>query len=814
MQSRVAVLSLSLLVGTTAVSSVFAQQTTGTPGAPGATTTIDGKQIPQPPPEFGGVINEKASDSKAWWAPRVVPPKGAPNVLLIMTDDQGFGAPSTFGGVIPTPAMDRIAKAGLRYTNFHSTSLCSPTRAALITGRNHHSVGSGVVGEIATGFPGYDSIIPIDKGTIGTILKANGYATSWFGKDHNTPSYQSSQAGPFEQWPNGMGFEYFYGFVGGDASQWQPNLFRNTTAIYPFLNNPGWNMQTAMADEAIGYIKQLKEIAPGKPWLVYYVPGATHSPHHPTPEWIKKIGDMHLFDEGWNKLRETIFANQKRLGIMPEDARLTPWPKELPQWDSLSREQKRLFIKQADVYGAYLAYADHEIGRVIQAVEDLGELDNTLIIYIGGDNGASAEGMLDGTPNEFTTFNGVAVPVKDQFLWYPFWGSERTFPHYAAPWAWAMDTPFKWVKQVPSHFGGTAQGVAMSWPGHINDVGGVRRQFHHVIDVVPTILEAAGIPAPDTINGIKQNPIEGVSMAYTWDKANTNATTRHTTQYFEMLGNRAIFHDGWVAATTPATLPWELSTKTPPDVITGYNWELYNVNEDPTQFNDLAARMPEKVKELQELFYAEAKKYNVLPLDNSTLARWNTPRPSLTAGRTEFTYSGELTGVPGSAAPDIKNKSYTITAEVEIPKGGAEGMIVTEGGRFGGYGLFLSKGVADIRRGKVVFLYNLLDLKRTLWEGPELKAGKHTIVFDFKSDGSGLGKGGTGVLSVDGKEVARNSMEHTIPVTFPEDETFDVGQDTRTGVALVKYRYDPPFKFTGKINKLTFKLEPERQAKR
>ena len=813
MQSRVAVLSLSLLVGTTAVSSVFAQQTTGTPGAPGATTTIDGKQIPQPPPEFGGVINEKASDSKAWWAPRVVPPKGAPNVLLIMTDDQGFGAPSTFGGVIPTPAMDRIAKAGLRYTNFHSTSLCSPTRAALITGRNHHSVGSGVVGEIATGFPGYDSIIPIDKGTIGTILKANGYATSWFGKDHNTPSYQSSQAGPFEQWPNGMGFEYFYGFVGGDASQWQPNLFRNTTAIYPFLNNPGWNMQTAMADEAIGYIKQLKEIAPGKPWLVYYVPGATHSPHHPTPEWIKKIGDMHLFDEGWNKLRETIFANQKRLGIMPENARLTPWPKELPQWDSLSREQKRLFIKQADVYGAYLAYADHEIGRVIQAVEDLGELDNTLIIYIGGDNGASAEGMLDGTPNEFTTFNGVAVPVKDQFLWYPFWGSERTFPHYAAPWAWAMDTPFKWVKQVPSHFGGTAQGVAMSWPGHINDVGGVRRQFHHVIDVVPTILEAAGIPAPDTINGIKQNPIEGVSMAYTWDKANANATTRHTTQYFEMLGNRAIFHDGWVAATTPATLPWELSTKTPPDVITGYNWELYNVNEDPTQFNDLAARMPEKVKELQELFYAEAKKYNVLPLDNSTLARWNTPRPSLTAGRTEFTYSGELTGVPGSAAPDIKNKSYTITAEVEIPKGGAEGMIVTEGGRFGGYGLFLSKGVADIRRGKVVFLYNLLDLKRTLWEGPELKAGKHTIVFDFKSDGSGLGKGGTGVLSVDGKEVARNSMEHTIPVTFPEDETFDVGQDTRTGVALVKYRYDPPFKFTGKINKLTFKLEPERQAK-
>src|SRR5690349_3763658 len=787
------------------------QQITGTPGSPSATATIDGKQLPPPDPKFGGEIREKASESKAWWAPRVVPPKGAPNVLLIMTDDQGFGAPSTFGGVIPTPAMDRIAKAGLRYTNFHSTSLCSPTRAALITGRNHHSVGNGVVGEIATGFPGYDSIIPIEKGTIGTILKENGYATSWFGKDHNTPSYQSSQAGPFNQWPNGMGFEYFYGFVGGDTNQWQPNLFRNTTAIYPFRGNPRWNLETAMADEAIGYMKQLKAIAPGKPWLVYYVPGATHAPHHPTPEWIKKISDMHLFDQGWNKVRETIFANQKRLGIMSADAKLTPWPKELPQWDSLGELEKKLFIKQADIYGAYLAYADHEIGRVIQAVEDLGELDNTLIIYIGGDNGASAEGMINGTPNEYTTLNGVPVPVKAQYLWYPFWGSDKTFPHYAAEWAWAMDTPFKWVKQVPSHFGGTAQGMAISWPGHINDVGGIRRQFHHVIDIVPTILEAAGIPAPDTINGIQQKPIEGVSMAYTWDKTNANAKTRHPTQYFEMLGNRSIYHDGWVAATTPATLPWELSTKTAPDVITGYNWELYNVEEDPTQFSDLASKMPDKLKQMQDLFYAEAKKYNVLPLDNTTLARWNTPRPSLTAGRTVFEYSGELSGVPGAAAPNIKNKSYTITAEVEIPDGGAEGMIVTQGGRFGGYGLFLSKGEFGVNRGRVVFLYNLLDLKRTMWEGPELGAGKHTIVFDFKSEGPGLGKGGTGVLTVDGKEVAKNSVEHTIPIAFPEDETFDVGLDTRTGVALLEYRYDPPFKFTGKINKLRFKLEPEPQ---
>jgi arylsulfatase len=796
--------------------SVSAQQVTGIPGSPEATTTIPGKQLPPPDPAFGGVIKEKASESKPWWPPRVVPPKGAPNVLLIMTDDQGFGAPSTFGGVIPTPTMDRIAAQGLRYTNFHSTSLCSPTRAAIITGRNHHSAGFGVVGEAATGFPGYDSIIPIEKGTIGTILRENGYATSWFGKDHNTPFYQASQAGPFNQWPNGMGFDYFYGFVGGDASQWQPNLFRNTTAIYPFQGHPGWNLETAMADEAIQYMKQLKEIAPDKPFFVYYVPGATHAPHHPTPEWIKKVSDMHLFDDGWNKVRETIFANQKRLGVMPENAKLTPWPKELPQWNSLSWDEKKLFIKQADVYGAYLAYADHEIGRVIQAVEDLGELNNTLIIYIGGDNGASAEGMLNGTPNEFTTFNGVAVPVKDQFLWYPFWGSERTFPHYAAEWAWAMDTPFKWTKQVASHFGGTAQGMAISWPGHITDLGGFRRQFAHVIDIAPTILEATGISQPDAINGIKQIPMEGTSMMYTWDNANAAAPTRHTTQYFEMLGNRAIYNNGWVAATTPVTLPWELSSKTPPDVINGYNWELYNVQDDPTEYDDLATKMPGKLKEMQDLFYAEAKKYNVLPLDNSTLARFITPRPSLTAGRTVFTYSGELIGTPASAAPNILDKSYAITAEVTIPDGGAEGMIVTEGGRFGGYGLFLSKGDFGVGRGKVVFLYNLLDLKRTTWEGPELSAGKHTIVFDFKSDAPGLGKGGMGVLSLDGKEVARNTLEHTTPIMFPEDESFDVGQDTRTGVALLEYRYDPPFKFTGKINKLTFKLKPftkEEEAK-
>jgi len=693
-------------------------QTTGELGSPKATTTVGGTQLPVPDPQFGGVIKEKASDSKAWWPPRVVPPKGAPNVLLIMTDDSGFGAPGTFGGVVPTPALDRIAATGLRYTNFHSTALCSPSRAALITGRNHHVAGFGVVGEVATGFPGYDSIIRKENGTIGTILKDNGYATSWFGKNHNTPFYQSTPAGPFEQWPCGMGFEYFYGFVGGDASQWQPNLFRNTTPIYPFEGESGWNLTTAMADEAIQYMTEIKEVAPEKPFLVYYVPGGTHSPHHPTPEWIEKISAMHLFDEGWNKLRETIFANQKRLGIMPENAELTPWPKELPEWDSLSWDEKKLFIKQADVYGAYLAYTDHEIGRVIQAIEDMGELDNTLIIYIAGDNGASAEGMLNGTPNEFTTFNGVAVPVKAQLLFYEFWGSERTFPHFAAGWSWAMDTPFKWTKQVASHFGGTAQGMCMSWPGHINDAGGIRGQFHHLIDIVPTILEAADIPRPELINGVKQRPMDGVSMSYTWDKANANLPSQRTTQYFEMLGNRAIYHDGWVAATTPATIPWEMNTATPPDVITGYNWELYNVGEDPTESRDLAGKMPEKLKQMQEIFYAEAEKHDVLPLDNTTLSRWNSPKPNLTGDKTVFTYSGRPISIPNSGAPHILNRSYTITADVEIPKGGAEGMIVTDGGRFGGYGLFLSKGELGIRAGKPVFLYNLLDLKRTLWAGP------------------------------------------------------------------------------------------------
>ncbi|MDR3435030.1 sulfatase-like hydrolase/transferase, partial [Telmatospirillum sp.] len=474
-----------------------AQQINGTPGAPDATTTIDGRYLPPPPQPFRGKIELNAAQSTPGWPARVVPPKGAPNILLIMTDDVGFAAPSTFGGVIPTPALDRIANDGLRYANFHSTSLCSPTRAALITGRNHHSVGFGVVSEAATGFPGYNSVIGKDSATIGRVLQENGYRTSWFGKDHNTPGWAASQAGPFDQWPTGMGFDYFYGFVGGDASQWEPNLFRNTTPIAPFVGQQGkWNLTTAMADDAIHWMTQLKDINPSLPWFVYYVPGGTHAPHHPTPEWVQKITDMHLFDKGWNALRDQIFANQKKLGVIPQDAKLTEWPDKLLQrWETTTDDEKKLFIRQANVYAAFLAYTDHEIGRVIQAVEDLGELDNTLIIYISGDNGASAEGSPKGTPSEVLQFNGVELPVADQMKFYDAWGTQFAYNHFAVPWAWAFDTPYKWTKQVPSFFGGTRQGMAISWPGHIKDKGGVRFQFHHVIDVVPTILEVTGIPA-------------------------------------------------------------------------------------------------------------------------------------------------------------------------------------------------------------------------------------------------------------------------------------------------------------------------------
>ncbi len=796
----------------TGTSPALGQQVTGVLGSPDATTTIDGKQLPPPDPKFGGVIRENALQSKAWWAPRVVPPKGTPNILLIMTDDSGYGVPSTFGGVIPTPGLDRIAKMGLRYTQFHSTALSSPTRAALITGRNHHSAGFGVVSEQSTGFPGYNSIIPKDKATIGRILKDHGYSTSWFGKDHNTPAFQASQVGPFDLWPTGMGFEYFYGFVGGDANQWAPNLFRNTTQIYPFEGKPGWNLTTAMADDAIDWMNRINQIDPGKPFFVYYVPGGTHAPHHPTKEWVDKIHNMHLFDGGWNKLRDTIFANQKKLGVIPQDAKLTPWPsKILKEWDQCTPDEKKLFIRQVEIFAAYAAYTDHEIRRVIQAVEDMGKLDNTLIIYINGDNGTSAEGGLFGTPNEVAFFNGVAVPVEDQLKYfYDVWGTEKTYNHMSAHWAWAFDTPFSWFKQIVSHFGGIRQGMCVAWPGHIKDAGGIRNQFTHVIDVVPTLLEVCGIQQPEYVDGIKQSPIEGVSFAYTFDKANADVPSRHTTQYFEMMGDHAIYHEGWMLSTKVIRPPWEAFGPANPDPVNNVTWELYDLNKDWTQFEDVAAKYPKKVKELKKLFLKEAKKYQVLPLDASVAARIVAPRPNITAGRTEFVYTKPMVGLPQGDSPFLLDSSYTITADIEVPAGGAEGMILTSGGRFTGYGFYLLKG-------KPVFLWNLLDLKRIKWEGSDkLPPGKHAIEFDFKYDGlgvgtlafnnmSGLGRPGTGTLKVDGKVVSTQTMPHTIPMILQWDESFDIGSDTLTGVNDADYQ--PPFPLTAKLNKLTIKVD-------
>jgi arylsulfatase len=782
----------------------------GEAGSPGARRIISGEQLPAPPTRFGGVIEKTADKSKPYWPPRVAPRPGSPNVLLIITDDVGFGAPSTFGGVIPTPAFDRVAAKGLRYTNFCSTALCSPSRAALITGRNHHSAGFGVISEMATGYPGYDSIITGDKATIGRILKDNGYRTSWFGKDHNTPAFQCSQDGPFDQWPIGMGFEYFYGFLGGDTSQWQPDLFRNTTQIYPFQGKPDWNLVTAMADDAIAYMNRIHTLSPDQPFFVKYAPGATHAPHHPTPEWIEKISNLHLFDEGWNKLREKIFENQKRLGVIPANAKLTPWPNDLlPTWERLSADEKKLYLRQVEVYAAYLTYVDHEIGRVIQSIEDMGRLDNTLVIYISGDNGASAEGTLHGSPNEYATFNGVDVPVETQLkLFYDAWGSDKTYNHMAAPWAWAFDTPFSWTKQVASHFGGTRQGMALMWPKVLKDKGGIRTQFHHLIDVVPTILEATGVKAPSMVDGIPQSPIEGVSMVYTFDKANENAPSTHKTQYFEMMGDRALYQDGWIASTKVARLPWDVTGGAALNPL-DYTWELYDLRNDWTQCDNVASRYPAKLKELQELFWIEAKKYNVLPLDASFATRAVAPRPSITAGRNVFTWTVPSTGTPPGDAPSVLNASYVFKAEIDLPKEGADGMLITQGGRFGGYGFYLLKG-------RPVFNWNLLGLKHVRWEGPELSAGKHVLEFEFKYDGlgigtlaygsaSGIGRGGKGTLKVDDKVVDEKEMGQTIPIVLPVDESLDVGSDTLTGVDDRDYQV--PFEFTGKIIKITLTVD-------
>ena len=617
------------------------------------------------------------------------------------------------------------------------------------------------------GYPGYDAIPGKDKATIGRILLENGYATSWFGKNHNTPTWVTSVAGPYDLWPSGYGFQYFYGFPVGESDQWTPYLYRNHTAIFPWVEKPAgtWNLITAMADEAVDWLQQLNATQPDTPFLLYYAPGATHAPHQPTKEWIDKISAMHLFDGGWNQLRETIFANQKRLGVIPANAKLTPWPSEPPaelkMWDSLTADEKKLFIKQADVFAAFTAYNDYETGRVIAEIERQGKLDNTLIIWLHGDNGTSAEGTPEGTYNALAAYNGVQIPVKDQLRFYDVWGGPETSPHMSVCWAWAFDTPYKWVKQVASYFGGTRSGAVISWPARIKDKGGVRNQFHHMIDVVPTILEAAGIPAPEEVDGIKQAPIEGVSMVYTFD--NPNAQTRHTTQYFEMAGERGIYHNGWYANTKVAIAPWRNNPGTKLPNPLDYPWELYDLSRDWTQFDDIAAQYPEKLKELQAVFVEQAWKYNVFPLDNEGFQRILQPRPSASPGLTEFTYTAPIS-IPLGAMPPYVARDFTITADIDVPQGGTEGMIMTEGGRFNGWGLYLLKG-------KPVFTYNLLDVERFRWEGAEaLAPGRHTVVFDFKYDGPGLAKSGAGVLTVDGREVAKQTIPHTLPALEAVDE--------------------------------------------
>ena len=747
--------------------------------------------LPRPEPPFKGHVGPTVQDSTLDFPQQVKAPQGAPNILLILTDDVGFGASSTFGGPIPTPSMDRLAKEGLRYTQFHTTALCSPTRAALLTGRNHHSNATGVIMELATGFPGYNSLMPKSNGTFAEVLRQNGYNTAWYGKNHNVPDWQSSQAGPFDLWPTGLGFEYFYGFLGGDTSQWAPALYENNKPIEPPHDDPNYFFEKDMADHAIARIRMLHAVAPDKPWVAYYAPGTAHAPHHAPKEWIAKFKGQ--FDVGWDKMREATLARQKALGIVPPNTQLTTRPKEIPAWDSLSADQKKLYAHMMEVYAAALSYCDTQMGRILDAITDRGELDNTLVIYIQGDNGASAEGTPQGLLNEMSIFNNIPEDFKQVLAHMDDLGGPTTFNHYPVGWAHAMDTPFQWTKQIASHFGGTRNGLVISWPAHIKDKGGIRTQFSSVIDIYPTILEAVGVQSPSMLNGVPQKPVEGVSMTYTFDDA--KAAPRHRTQYFEMFGNRAIYNDGWVAATTPPVLPWVMA-KTPN--VNDYKWELYNVQNDFSEANDLAAQEPKKLRELQDLFWAEASKYNVLPLDNSRIERFDVSlRPSLTKGRTEFTYYPGMVRIPEGSAPDFKNKSYRITAEVEIPESGAEGVLMTQGGRFNGLGLY-------VLQAKPVFYYNLVGVDRTAVAAKDpLTPGKHTIIVDFKYDGGGIGKGGAASLTVDGKEVANGKLTRTIPFRVSADETLDIGEDTGTAVSQ---DYHVPFKFTGTLNKVVVDL--------
>jgi arylsulfatase A-like enzyme len=774
-----------LLVWLAPAHTTFAQ-TAGTPSV-----------LPRPDFHFPGNVGRTFQDSDPAQFPQPVQaPTGAPNVVLILLDDVGFGQFSTFGGGVPSPTMDRLAAEGLRFNRFHTTALCSPTRAALITGRNHQSAGFGTITEGASGYDGYTTILPRSAGTIGEVLRQNGYMTAWIGKNHNTPTWETSAAGPFDRWANGLGFDYFYGFNAGDVHHYHPILFENRNLVSA-STDPKYHLTEDLADRAIAWVRKVKTISPDRPFFLYVAPGATHSPHHAPKEWIAQFKGK--FDMGWDKYREETFARQKTLGVIPAAAKLTVRSQGLPAWDSLNADQKRLYARMMEVFAAYGAHVDYHMGRVVDAVKKLPGAANTLFIYIAGDNGASAEGGIEGSVNENLFFNGFPEKWQDNLKAIDELGGPKYFNHFPSAWAHAMDTPFQWTKQVASHFGGTRNPMIIAWPGHIKDKGGVRQQFLHVIDIVPTLYEVIGITPPRVLNGVEQKPIEGISFAYAFNDA--TAKGRRTTQYFEMGANRGIYHDGWMASAI-SFVPWNPNrTGFDPDK---QKWELYNIDEDFSQADDLAGKNPQKLREMQDLWWAEAARYNVLPLDWRAVERLNSElmgRPSLAGNRKTYTYYPGQVALPNDAAPRVLNKSWTLTADIDVPEAGAEGMIVTHGGVTGGYGLYA-------RDGRPVFVYNYLSLERFTFAGERpLPKGKVQLKVDFAYKGKAgeRGKPAAVTMSVNGTKVAEGELPRTVPIQFSLGEGMDIGEDVGSPV---DFTYRLPFRFTGTIEKVVIELGP------
>jgi len=716
-------------------------------------------------------------------------PQGAPNVVIILIDDMGFGVCDAFGGPVSMPTLDKLSETGLKYNHFHTTALCAPTRMALLTGYNHHSANMGAITEMATSFPGNTAIRPQAITPMAEVLRQNGYNTAQFGKCHEVPPWELSASGPQDRWPTRSGFEKFYGFLGGETNQWAPLVYDGITQV-EVPKDSNYHFTTDMTNQAIAWVRFQQAITPGKPFFIYYAPGATHAPHHVPKVWADKYKGK--FDEGWDKVCEETFARQKKLGIIPQNTMLAPKPSDIKNWESLTPDEKKLYARQMEVYAGFAEHTDHEIGRLIAALEELGIMENTMIIFIAGDNGASAEGQMSGMFNELTYFNQVTETVPDMLKHYDEWGSPSTYPHFAAGWAVAMDAPFTWTKQVASDFGGVRNGMVICWPKKIKAKGEIRTQFAHVIDIAPTVYEAAGIPAPKVVNGITQAPIEGTSLVYTFNDA--AAKEKHTIQYFEMMGNRGLYKDGWLARTIHQA-PWNPK---PYAVLQEDKWELYNTMEDFSLSNDLAAKDPEKLKNMQELFMKEAEKYHVLPIDDRRFERFNAAavgRPTMMQGKTTMTLGEGMKGMGSDIFISLFNTSYTITADVEVPAN-ANGVIVCQGGRFGGISFYL-------REGKPVFTYNYLGLEQfQAISSQPLKPGKYTLAFDFKYDGGGAGKGGTGTISVNGVKVAETRIAKTEPSIFSGDDMADVGVDEGTPVA----DYGTSSKFNGNIHKVTINV--------